>query len=520
MKKRNWIKSIGHFVLYILVFIFILLFFSYLWAKANYGNIGLDEIIFHLNMPLQGTADTFIFSYIKTALIPAVALFAVFWLLFHCPSGYVYHLKFQTRKRSGTVQIFPLRFHAGICTIGLIAGCVLLVLMADQTFGFFDFVSNQIHRSTFIEEVYVDPANAEIQFPEQKRNLIWIFVESSESSAQDKENGGLFDRNCIPEMTQIAKDNISFSQSDLIEGASVAPACGWTIAGLVAQTSGLPLKLYRYSDKNIDNSMKKYEYFLPGATSLGDILEENGYHNFFMAGSDFKFGGRTNYFTQHGNYEIWDYVSAKKDGAIPQDYKVWWGFEDAKLYTFAKEKLLALAAEDQPFNFQMLTVDTHHQNGYVCDICPHIFEDQYSDVWACASLQLSHFIEWIKQQDFYENTTIIITGDHCSMDTDFYGEFTYEKHYGETVRKVYNAIINNASSSSDSLREKNRKFTTLDFFPTALSSIGAEITGDRLGLGTDLFSDSQTLAEEYGYEYLFQELNKKSTFYNNELLYP
>lgn len=47
-----------------------------------------------------------------------------------------------------------------------------------------------------------------------------------------------------------------------------------------------------------------------------------------------------------------------------------------------------------------------------------------------------------------------------------------------------------------------------------------EIEGERLGLGVNLFSDEQTLAERYGYDYMFDELSKMSTFYNKELLYP
>ena len=174
----------------------------------------------------------------------------------------------------------------------------------------------------------MDPNSVSIEFPEEKRNLICIYLESAETSAQDKANGGLFDTNYIPELTEIAAENVSFSQSDLLEGASVAPACGWTMAALVAQTAGLPLKLYNYDDSYTDNSMSRYASFMPGATTLGDILEDAGYHNVFMAGSDFSFGGRTTYFTQHGNYEIWDYYTAIEEGKIPEDYYVWWGFED------------------------------------------------------------------------------------------------------------------------------------------------------------------------------------------------
>ena len=65
----------------------------------------------------------------------------------------------------------------------------------------------------------------------------------------------------------------------------------------------------------------------------------------------------------------------------------------------------------------------------------------------------------------------------------------------------------------------HRKFSTMDMFPTILDSIGIKIEGNRLGLGTNLFSEEKTLAELYGYDYLFQELKKKSNFYNKKLLF-
>ena len=85
------------------------------------------------------------------------------------------------------------------------------------------------------------------------------------------------------------------------------------------------------------------------------------------------------------------------------------------------------------------------------------------------------------------------------------------------VRKVYNAFIN---SATEPLNEKNRLFTTLDLFPSTLAAMGCEIEGNRLGLGVNLFSDEQTLAEKYGYEYMFGEMGKMSKFYVKELLYP
>lgn len=513
MEKKNSKNStvaIG-VLLFVLEIIFLTMSFSLWWATNNYGNIGLDEIIFQLSMPLAGTATHIFKSYAKS-LIPIPIIILCQQIL--CLIIYLICKMSKTiSKISSGIKHVARKLSLIIFGVWLI----VLLLIVDKEFELFEWAHAKITESTFMAEQYVDTKKVDIEFPDEKRNLICIFVESAETTNQDVSNGGIFDENYIIEMTDLAKNNVSFSQSDLIEGASVSPASGWTIAALVSETAGVPLKLLNYDDAYYDNSMGKYEYFLPGATTLGDILEKEGYKNYFMAGSNFKFGGRTNYFQSHGNYEIFDYYTAINEGKIDKDYKVWWGFEDQKLYSYAQEKILELAEYDQPFNFSMITVDTHHENGYKCNICEDLYDNQYANVWRCASKQLNAFVRWIQEQDFYEKTTVVIVGDHCSMDSDFYDDLEYDKHHGTTERKVYNCFIN---SAIDPINEKNRKFTTLDIFPTILASIGATIDGDRLGLGTNLFSDKETLAEEYGYDELFEELDRKSSFYNHKLLYP
>lgn len=496
--------KVNKFIVLIIGCVLCVITFSLIWTRRFYGNIGFEEIIFHLRMPIKGTSTTIIYSFIKNCIFPTlICLIGVRYIL--CSKNY--HLN-KLCTLILTKKIFILLVGVWI---------LVIVLLVEVLFDFSNYVLNQFTPSNFIEDEYVSPSSVEIIFPEKKQNLIIIYIESGETSTQDKSNGGLFEKNYISEMTKIAKMNVSFSQTNLIEGASIAPACGWTIAGLVAETSGLPLKLSGYDAGKIDNSMSRYSTFMPGAITLGDILEREGYHNYFMAGSDFEFGGRENYFTQHGNYEIFDYFSAIDEGKISKDYYEWWGFEDQKLYEYAKEKIIELSKEDNPFNFSMLTVDTHHEDGYLCEQCPNNYDNQYANVWACASKQLNEFVNWIKEQDFYENTSIVILGDHCSMDSDFFEEYTYDKHHGATVRKVYNAFINAKNEPS---QEKNRLFTTMDMYPTILSSLGVRIEGERLGLGTNLFSNEKTLSEIYGYETMFKELNKKSHFYDEKILFP
>ena len=231
----------------------------------------------------------------------------------------------------------------------------------------------------------------------------------------------------------------------------------------------------------------------------------------FMVGSDGTFAGRNAYFHDHGDYEVWDYYTAIEKKKIDADYRVWWGYEDEKLISFAKESIQKLSQEEEPFNFTMLTVDTHFTDGYVCGRCGDDFDLQYSNVLACSSRQIGEFVEWIMEQPFYENTTIVLTGDHLTMDS------AYISNMGADTadRKTYLAIINPAGSLAE--QEACRQFSTLDLYPTMVAALGAEIEGNRLGLGVNLFSGEQTLVERMGLSELNDELLKNSGYYQNKI---
>ena len=121
-------------------------------------------------------------------------------------------------------------------------------------------------------------------------------------------------------------------------------------------------------------------------------------------------------------------------------------------------------------------------------------------------MQLGKFIEWIQEQDFYDNTTVILTGDHLSMST-----YPFDNVNGKYDRRVFNVYLNSAVNA---VNTKNRDFTTFDYYPTTLASLGVKIQGERLGLGTNLFSNKKTLSEIYGNDYIDKELSKRSTYYD------
>ena len=154
----------------------------------------------------------------------------------------------------------------------------------------------------------------------------------------------------------------------------------------------------------------------------------------------------------------------------------------------------------------MLTVDTHHVDGYVCDNCRNDYDGRLENVIACADKQINDFLNWCKKQPFYEDTVIVITGDHPRMDTTLVDGCYYFD------RTVYNCFIN-TDKEKDTLSLTNRSFTPMDVFPTVLSALNFGIEGDKLGLGTDMFSGRKTLSETIGIDALNAEVNKYSKYY-------
>lgn len=304
----------------------------------------------------------------------------------------------------------------------------------------------------------------------------------------------------MPLLENMTEDYINFSNGDNIGGFHQLNGTGWTASALVGHTAGIPIYI------ETQNSDDRY---LDGAVSIGEVLEDFGYKNYFLLGSDADFSERDNYFREHGNYTISDYDSAIKDNLITQDYFEWWGYEDRKLYSFAKEMLLEISNDSEPFNLSILTADTHFYHGFVDSTCPLLFDVHYANSFYCADLMLNKFITWVQNQSFYKDTTIVIVGDHLTMRDDF---FVTSKDYERTG---YNLFIN-SSVKTDNF--KNRDFTTLDFYPTTLASIGATIEGERLALGTNLFSNKPTLMEELGVKEFTNEVSKMSKYYKENIL--
>ena len=497
-------KKIKNILLFICSILICLLSFSTHWALKTFNIANFDEIIFQLTTPIKSASSSILNSFITDCFIPSLLLGIIVYIVLILVFKYL-----SCKSLNFNIQLFKKEFNFNIKTIiikliiVIILGVLSIVIIyrSLNRVLFLDYIDAQLHPSTFIEDHYVEPRDVKITFPSKKRNLIYIYLESMESSYFSSDLGGASDVNYIEPLNTITRDNVSFSDGNKFGGARNTGGGEWTSGAMVSHTAGLPLK------NRLDN-ISGLDSMLSGAYTLGDVLHDEGYNQMLMFGSDKAFGNRGAYYETHGDFQVYDYYTAIKKGKIDDDYFVWWGFEDSKLFEFAKEEISNLAKEDKPFNFTMLTSDTHAVDGYLESQCPKIYDSQYFNTIHCSSMQVAEFVNWIQQQDFYDNTTIILVGDHLTMQEDAYPK--------DTRRGVYNVFINSAVTKGDF---NNRVFCTMDFYPTTLASLGAKIEGDRLALGTNLFSDKETLMEEVGEKEFNKEMLKYSKFYMDTFYY-
>lgn len=467
-------------IFWCMILLSILLFYSIKWMLHTWNNLKMSELMYQLKAPIAGTNKDMIVDFVNNCVVKSCVMFTIIVIF--------YLLLIRNKKRV-------------VRNVTAFLSMVLIVYSVGIVWYRLDistYIRNECTYSKFVDNNYVNPKSVTLEFPDKKRNLVYIFLESMEVTYSQKEEGGAFEQGCIPELASLAKENICFSSdSEKINGGFSMPYTTWTVAGMFAQMSGLPLKT-QFGQNDMESQTK----FFPKVITLGDILKENGYNQVLLLGSAAQFGGRKQLFRQHGDYSIHDLYYEREVGNIPQDYNEFWGYEDEKLFEFAKAELMELSSHEEPFSLVFLTADTHFEDGYVCRKCNKEFgENQYANVMRCSSRQVSDFIVWIQNQDFFENTTVILAGDHPTMDSNFCDNID-EKY----TRRVYTTIINPISG----LDVTGREYSTFDNFPTVLAAMGIKIEVNQLGLGVNLFSDKETLVEKYGNEYVERELYKRS----------
>ncbi len=448
----------------------VLLTGAYLLADAFTGVGVTDAVLFHLLYGLDGLRLFEFFPYVLASvalLVGLVASILLFWRAVSRRNGKVTRYKLAELVALGAVCLFAVVLHPAALQSAEIASEVMDsvgIPLEDELLGF-------------------EPAKVE---GGRRKNLVYIYVESLER---------IFLRNDI--FPGLAPNLAALEQESLrISGIGQAPLTDWTIAGMVASQCGIPLATFKV-DRNDFSDVGK---FMPGATCLGEILQQEGYHSVFMGGADLNFAGKGRFYKEHGFSEV--IGRHELESASPEVLPLSkWGVYDDVLLDDAYEQFKRLADSGQPFALFMLTLDTHPPFGHETPACNgQVYGDGVSRILSavkCSDQLVSDFVRKIERYS-KDDLIVVVASDHLQMRNDIYDFLVARDAQRENLFFVRGQGIEP--------RLIERSATTLDIFPTILHLLGWEVQG--VALGRSLLGTDKTLVEKYGKETFYTSLQK------------
>lgn len=445
------------------------------------GDVYGDEFNFMIHQTREYLTNyRILFSYVRRYLVPCY-LSTLLML-------YMY-LKYRYTKIPILKSKYSIRFDPRILSFAHIFTTFFVVIIVLKP--------NNNKEGTFFERNFVNVSNSLFTFPKQKKNIIFISLESTETTMMSRKNGGIYEDQYLKILEQSALDpkNIHFSHSDkLLGGAKQLKRARLSVTANYAMTCGLPFVWTANFSQSTRTDVSPY--YFPGVKCLGDILKEFGYTTSAIFGSDHYDWNVGYVFSTHGFQRVYDSKAIKGFGGYVRDYSV---------LEFARQKLTDAGNSGKPFYFHILTLDSH-EPGYICKLCPD-GPTALIRAFKCLDNQIKEFVEWCRRQPWFDNTVLFLHGDHFLRNLQLED---FSKRLNRS-RTIFNLIINSEKNATNT---KLRSFSSLDVMPTILSAAGVKIKGNTVNLGVDLFSGKKTLIETNGLQEVNDELEGVVTWYN------
>lgn len=235
--------------------------------------------------------------------------------------------------------------------------------------------------------------NSSSKDPKNRKNLIILEIESLEQQLLGRFNK--FFPYMMPYLSNLSNYGI------YVERMETQPYTTWSVASLFAAQCNLPLLMTHKRAYNNANF-----HLLPEHRCLGNYLLPEGYHlesylsNTFIAN-----------FKQHLQLHNWT-VRDLKDHGFKKDYD---------LFKLVGEKVIPELAkkENQPFVLHIANADTHPFPMFIVDErCKKRVPKGASLMiksFDCLDQILENFTTKVQKSGLFENTEIIIYGDHVLM---------------------------------------------------------------------------------------------------------
>ena len=484
-----------------LFFLALLLLVVNLWIQWRFGPIGLDLIILYLSLPLTGV-DIRYFVSLSLFLLGVLSISSVF--------GFLVFKSYSREKVLGFHSVF-FRCFAILFAAGFLCFAAWRI---DHNYKVVDTFYIDTSYYTYFEENVVINAASDIAFPAGKKNMVLIIVESMEATVNES---SIFNPMLMPRLHDLQQRSLGFSRHHESYGTK------FSLSSFYSMLMGVPFlsMLSRHRFINIfnldidemewdpDGERRQIEYT---GVSLPGVLESHGYQVELFRCASIRFNSLDEFLsraTVDCKIFDFDYFRANRDDW--EAHRNSWGVDDDYLFERIKERLLDKEHAEQPYFLMVQTVNTHSPGFYVSDR-PRRWND-YRDSFLQTDGVIADFIQWVQERGLGDNVCIAVVGDHLVGESNI-GPVTLPPRED---RGIFCMVIDSAVNSARSSRE--RHFATWDLPPTFLEAMGAQLPQNKFGVGTSLFSDKQTMFEQFGVSKADEMLQKRSRLYEQHYIW-
>ena len=281
---------------------------------------------------------------------------------------------------------------------------VLLLIAAALSYPALDLAGYLAERAAYSSAPRVASTSYTAIEGSTPKNIILIYAESLEATYF---NTRLFNENLLPELTKLK------TEATVYTDVRQRPGTGWTIAGMVASQCGFSVQVNTPFSGNtrLAASERPYE----SAKCLGDVAKELGYQTLALGGANSAFAGKGNFLRTHGFDRVLgrEEILAQTQEALELSP---WGIHDDDLFAFALAEIEIFEASQQPYLLSLLTLDTHHPDGYPAASCPQVAGGNPMDTaLSCTDFQIGAFIDSLSEIVDLDNTVIAVFSDHLAM---------------------------------------------------------------------------------------------------------
>jgi len=284
---------------------------------------------------------------------------------------------------------------------------------------------------------------------------IVLFVLESVGSLQLLPNQGLPSAKVTPTLFELSKNAIVFDTL-----YSVYPAT--TISHVAMNTGGFTIT---------QGSVFMELQYLYGGPTLGKALKALGYHTALLSSQNLDFGNLNGFYQNIGFDYYFDFKEAEQSFKKQNKLHSWGGEEQAVL-KLSLDWIDQQQPSQSPFFIQYLSNATHHPysvpENYPTPFAGKNRKTRYLNALHYTDSVIATFIEALKKRNLFENTIILVTGDHGQAFAERHPKnWTHKNYiYEENVKNFL--LITNPKLTSRTLLS-HRIGQIGDIMPTLLS---------------------------------------------------